>query len=29
VAVTTKGPDVLSKALVSDPDDIEALMRSA
>ena len=29
VAVTAKGPDVLSKGLVSDPDDIEALMRSA
>ena len=26
VAVTRKGPDVLSKGLVSDPDDIEALM---
>ena len=29
VAVTTKGPDVLSKGLVKDPDDIEALMQSA
>jgi len=29
VAVTSKGPDVLSKGLVSDPDDIEALMQSA
>jgi Xaa-Pro aminopeptidase len=29
VAVTSKGPDVLSKGLISDPDDIEALMRSA
>ena len=29
VAVTRKGPDVLSKGLVSDPDDIEALMSSA
>ena len=29
VAVTTKGPDVLSKGLVSDPDDVEALMHSA
>ena len=28
VAVTSKGPDVLSKALVSDPDDIESLMSS-
>jgi Xaa-Pro aminopeptidase len=28
VAVTRKGPDVLSKGLVSDPDDIEALMNS-
>ncbi len=26
VAVTTKGPDVLSKGLASDPDEIEALM---
>jgi Xaa-Pro aminopeptidase len=29
VAVTAKGPDVLSKGLVSDPDEIEALMNSA
>jgi Xaa-Pro aminopeptidase len=29
VVVTSKGPDVLSKGLVSDPDDIEALMNSA
>jgi len=29
VAVTTKGPDVLSKGLVKDPDDIEALMQSS
>jgi Xaa-Pro aminopeptidase len=29
VAVTSKGPDVLSKGLVKDPDDIEVLMRSA
>ncbi len=29
VAITSKGPDVLSKGLVSDPDDIEALMNSA
>ncbi len=29
VAVTSKGPDVLSKGLVRDPDGIEALMRSA
>ena len=29
VAITNKGPDVLSKGLVSDPDDIEALMHSA
>jgi Xaa-Pro aminopeptidase len=29
VAVTNKGPDVLSKGLVRDPDDIEALMQSA
>ena len=28
VAVTNKGPDVLSKGLVSDPDDIESLMNS-
>ena len=28
VAVTTRGPDVLSKGLASDPDDIEALMSS-
>ena len=28
VAVTRKGPDVLSKALEKDPDDIEALMQS-
>ena len=28
VAVTRKGPDVLSKGLPSDPDDIEALMNS-
>ena len=29
VAVTSKGPDVLSKDLVKDPDDIETLMQSA
>jgi len=29
VAVTPKGPDVLSKGLEKDPDDIEALMQSA
>jgi len=29
VAVTTKGPDVLSKGLVKDADDIEALVQSA
>jgi Xaa-Pro aminopeptidase len=29
VAVTNKGPDVLSKGLAKDPDDIEALMQSA
>jgi Xaa-Pro aminopeptidase len=29
VAVTTKGPDVLSKGLAKDPDDIEALMNAA
>ncbi len=29
VAVTSKGPDVLSKGLVTDPDDIESLMNSA
>ena len=29
VAITTKGPDVLSKGLISDPDDIEALMQGA
>jgi Xaa-Pro aminopeptidase len=29
VAVTNKGPDVLSKGLVTDPDDIEALMSSS
>jgi Xaa-Pro aminopeptidase len=29
VAVTSNGPDVLSKGLVRDPDGIEALMRSA
>ena len=29
VAITTKGPDVLSKGLVKDPDKIEALMRAA
>ena len=29
VAVTSKGPDVLSKGLVSDPDDIEALMQGS
>ena len=29
VAVTTKGPDVLTKGLVKDPDDIESLMNSA
>ncbi len=28
VAVTSKGPDVLSKGLASDPDDIESLMQS-
>jgi Xaa-Pro aminopeptidase len=28
VAVTAKGPDVLSKGLAKDPDDIEALMQS-
>ncbi len=28
VAVTAKGPDVLSKGLVRDPDEIEALMQS-
>lgn len=27
VAITSKGPDVLSKGLVKDPDDIEALMQ--
>jgi Xaa-Pro aminopeptidase len=29
VAITNKGPDVLSKGLVKDPDDIESLMNSA
>jgi Xaa-Pro aminopeptidase len=29
VAITSKGPDVLTKGLVSDPDDIESLMNSA
>jgi Xaa-Pro aminopeptidase len=29
VAVTTTGPDVLSKGLVKDPDDIEALMHAS
>jgi len=29
VAVTNKGPDVLSKGLVADPDDIESLMSSS
>ncbi len=29
VAVTSKGPDVLSKGLEKNPDDIEALMQSA
>jgi len=29
VAVTNKGPDVLSKGLVKDPDEIESLMNSA
>ncbi len=29
VAVTSKGPDVLSKGLVKDPDDVEALMQAA
>lgn len=29
VAVTNKGPDVLSKGLVKDPDDIESLMNTA
>ncbi len=29
VAVTRKGPDILSKGLASDPDDIEALMNGA
>jgi len=29
VAVTSKGPDVLSKGLAKDPDDIESLMNSA
>jgi Xaa-Pro aminopeptidase len=29
VAVTGKGPDVLSKSLAADPDEIEALMHSA
>ena len=29
VAITSKGPDVLSKALASDPDDVEAVMSSA
>jgi Xaa-Pro aminopeptidase len=29
VAVTSNGPDVLSKGLIKDPDDIESLMQSA
>jgi Xaa-Pro aminopeptidase len=29
VAVTSKGPDVLSKGLVKDPDDVEAMVQSA
>ncbi len=29
VAITAKGPDVLSKGLVKDPDDIEALMQNS
>ena len=29
VAVTSKGPDILSKGLARTPDEIEALMRSA
>ena len=29
VAVTSKGPDVLSKGLVKDPDEVEALMQGA
>jgi Xaa-Pro aminopeptidase len=29
VAITAKGPDVLTKGLVKDPDDIESLMNSA
>jgi len=29
VAITSKGPDVLSKGLAKDPDDIESLMNSA
>ena len=29
VAITAKGPDVLSKALAKDPDDVEALVQSA
>ena len=29
VAITSKGPDVLTKGLVKDPDDIESLMNSA
>jgi Xaa-Pro aminopeptidase len=29
VAITSKGPDVLSKGLVKVPDDIEALMHSS
>ena len=29
VAVTSKGPDVLTKGLVKDPDDVESLMNSA
>ena len=29
VAITSKGPDVLSKGLVKAPDDIEALMHSS
>ena len=29
VAVTSKGPDVLSKGLVKDPDGVEAMVQSA
>ena len=29
VAITAKGPDVLSKGLISDPDEIEAFMQEA